>query len=55
MLNHKNVGGLGPVNPRAVLSVNAGEVERLTPPHIHMGFGEPPLKQRKVGSAKRPE
>jgi hypothetical protein len=55
MLNHKNMRSINPVNSRTVLGFNAREVQRFTPPGIHMRLAQPPLKQGKVGSIKRPE
>jgi hypothetical protein len=52
LLHHKHVLALSPVDPRTVFGLNAGEVERLAPPGIHMRFAEPSLKQGKVGSIK---
>jgi hypothetical protein len=46
---------LGAIDPAAVFRLNAREIQGLMPPGIHVGGGEPSLKQRKVGSAKRPE
>jgi hypothetical protein len=49
------VRGLRAINPWTVFGFNTRRIEALMPPGIHMGGGEPFLKLRKVGSAKRTE
>jgi len=43
------------IDTRAVLRMNAGEIELLMPPGDYVRRGKPFLKQRKIESAKRSE
>src|SRR5580700_1630428 len=55
VLDHENVSGLGAIDAWTVFDFNTRRIEGLVPPYIHMGGGEPCLKQREIGSAKGPE
>jgi hypothetical protein len=50
VLDDEDVNLLDPVDPRAVLLLEAAKIERLVPPRIDMRCREPLLQQRKIGS-----